>query len=441
MCAEQLEARQRALCEECRARASELPEAEREVHKAQGRLVKLLLVQGHYDAAMDELSALVMAIDASLGVTDEFAKDALRELLVMHGMYRSAEARETICTTEQWQAALRHRVDVCLQSARGDADATAGATELEHLQSLPQAVLVALNHALQDLVKLRGNDFESLMTMWTMAAQAWENACSASAEPDPERHWNALERARAMRLDTLATLHYLKFDEARQPEYEAALIEQLALISTMLSHPSPHRYLEAMGRGRVNSLSGRQGVLSLLLAQTQMKSGRCDEARRLAQKLVDDGDGSPLVRARAMVLLAASSLAEAATAAQSEDESSRAAALSRAEPLLSRASVLLTGMLEEEVHFSYWGRDISYGAVALEWEELWTCFTMHEFVLVGLGHEEAAGVVQARRLSMFDGWETGEEGEEGEEGDEHGEGGGEEEREGEEGEAATRELQ
>ena len=182
---DEVEARQKALLHERKAAVCQSNDnSARETYHVRGRLVVVLLVQGKFDAAMDELIGLTTEIEKTLGVIDRLAKNARNMLQRLNGRLRNVEG-ELICTAEQMEAVLRNRIAACQRSAQGGTEAT---DLVEDFQTLPEMVLYRLTDTAERLVNMLVDkrrsvgEIESAARLVARAGRALVNVVSTSAD-------------------------------------------------------------------------------------------------------------------------------------------------------------------------------------------------------------------------------------------------------------------
>ena len=348
---------------------------------------------------------LIPSID--LDVTDRLFDDVNGCYGILHLKYRSADAKETIVSTSCLEAFLRHGVSAC---------------ERQYSRDHPEAEKYrdALIKATEELTKLlveanRKDDAESVARLCVATAKAALDAVSASNVHDDNWKRHDLEMAIHHYSRALRLLQAILQDEA---EYEASLVEYIAALTAYIELPTETSHFNWNGVSVGVAFLNLRFEAQLNLAVLRMKIGKHAEAQNLAQTLVDS-KASPLIRARAMILFAGSKMVQAKQehASSSEDIETGPAwarAAEEVEPLVSRACVLFSGVLNEEIECRIWG------AEQADWEELYECLNMHGHILHRLGREEEEANV-AKKLEEFERWydeeSEDEDEEQGEEGD------------------------
>jgi hypothetical protein len=381
---------------------------------AHGRLLCLLLAQSKWDDANAELCEL----SASADMTDPIAND-VNFVMSLRYCFRDADAKEPILTQGCEEAVLRH---------------TVAAFQRQYTPDHPQAakILRALCDASRALARF----------LLRTAADMGEAESMAGLCMSTSKNLLDLRRADGSDRDEVSHVLFLCTDsleirrevlhaeqkEARQQELEATLNELIVTLNAQLDlfkdeTPEPS-FRFRLAKSTVENRQGRRSEAELELAQLYKRKGNHAGARDLAQRIVSDSSSLPLVRARAMFLLAELHLSvyEQEPAAPLLDR------LAAAEPLTSRASQLFSGMLHDQIPCKVWA------SAALEWSELQIALQLQENVLYGLGRNAEAEDVARKYEGIFGAWDDEDESEgegEGGEGEGNGEGeGGEGESEG-----------
>ena len=356
---------------------------------AHGRLLGLLLTQGKWDEASAELCELSASVCASVDVTDTMADD-VEGVLTLRCMFRDADAKEPILTQGCEEAVLRHKVAAC---------------QRQYTPDNPQAakILLALSKASRDLARLL------LSTAADMGeAESMARLCASTAKTllavrraggnDRELVSDALleysfslqKLVEVLRCDAEQT-------EPRSQELEATLNELIVTLTAQLDLSNEEaleslpNYRRSLSESMIGGCQGRRSEAELELAVLYKRQGNHAGARDLAQRIVSDNRTLPLVRARAMLFLADFYV-------MPEDRELAAPLLDRlaaAEPLLSRACGLLSGILHDQISCKRWT------STALEWSELQSALQLHETVLYGLGREAEAADVARKYNEIF----------------------------------------
>ena len=387
---------------------------------AHGRLLCLLLAQSKWD----ETNAELCELSASADMTDEMVND-VKSVMILRNSFRDTDAKEPILTQGCEEAVLRH---------------TVAAFQRQYTPDHPQAakILQALCDASRALAIL-------LLTAADMCeAESMARLCLSTSKTLLD-----LRRADGSDRDEVSHVLFLCTDslelllkmlnaeknEARLQELETTLNELIVTFDAQLDlfkdeTLEPNYRTGWVAKSMVEYRHGRRSEAELELAQLYKRQGNHAGARDLAQRIVSDSSSLPLVRARAMLLLAELHLSvyEQEPAAPLLDR------LAAAEPLTSRASQLFSGMLHDQIPCKVWA------SAALQWSELQIALQLQENVLYGLGRNAEAEDVARKYEEIFGAWDDEDESEgegeggEGDGGEGEGEGGeGEGEGEGEEG--------
>ena len=417
---EPLETMQKARVAACKARrgadtTSGEGEGALDCLRAQARLCNLYMSQGKIDEAVAKMCELSAAVDEELGATHKLAKEVLEEIKHLRVMRRHPVGDERIVSTDEWETLLRRRIGTF------ERHLVAEGSEQE-LQTTRRGLVqaaVELAELLKDEKCRPSDEWESIAQLAVRNAQAWVDTCHASDAPVETR--DRLPRLLADQRLALEMVREATFDTAeRRNDFAAATTKVIALISQQLDYYASHAedFFDTQIRENLEEL---RRAAQLDLARVQEEMGRTAEARALAEMLIDDHTRSPLVRARAMALLASMHLHHHERQQDPDDGAllrlSRAALLA-AEPLLARATTLFIGMLRGEVSFEY------YGAHSLEWDELYSVLQHHVNVLGALGRNEESNEVcnKLRELCKLSGDEWDEEWDEDSHGGEEGDG-------------------
>ena len=378
---EKIEAMQRARLVMMRSTGAPVPAL-----LAHGRLLGLLLTQGKWDEASAELCELSASVSASVDVTADswqptLGDDVMSVLLLRH-LFRDADAKEPILTQGCEEAVLRHRVAACQRQYT-----------LDH----PQAarILLALNKASQDLATLLLStaadmgEAESMARLCATTAKALLGVRRAGGN-DRDLVSNALYEYSFSLQKLVEVLRCdAKQNEPRLQELEATLTELIVTLTALLDLSNDLSY----DKWKSDFHQGRRSEAELELAALYKRQGNYAGARDLAQRIVIDSSTSPLVRARAMLFLAVFH-----ATSEAEDKEPEAPLLDRlaaAEPLVSRACGLLSGILHDQIPCKQWT------STALKWSELQIALQLHENVLYGLGREAEAADVARKYDEIF----------------------------------------
>ena len=168
---ERIEALQRVKVDECLAEDSGASaDLARQALLTKGRLIALLLVQSKWDEANSLLMELIPSID--LDVTDRLFDDVNGCYDILHLKYRSADAKETIVSTNCQEAFLRHWVSACERQYSSDHP---------EAEKYRDALIKATTELTSFLVKAnRKDDAESVARLCVATAKAALDAVSAS---------------------------------------------------------------------------------------------------------------------------------------------------------------------------------------------------------------------------------------------------------------------
>ena len=262
---------------------------------AHGRLLCLLLAQSKWD----ETNAELCELSASADMTDEMVND-VKSVMILRNSFRDTDAKEPILTQGCEEAVLRH---------------TVAAFQRQYTPDHPQAakILRALCDASRALARFL------LRTAADMGeAESMARLCMSTSK-------NLLDLRRADGSDRDEVSHVLflctdsleirrevllnaEQNEAQQQELEATLTELIVTFNAQLDlfkdETLEHNFRFRQAKSMVEYRQGRRSEAELELAQLYKRQGNHAGARDLAQRIVSDSSSLPLVRARAMLLLA-----------------------------------------------------------------------------------------------------------------------------------------
>ena len=366
---------------------------------AHGRLLGLLVTQGKWDETSSGLCELSALVSASVDATDKLAEDVDMILALLRNKFRSVDGNEPILLLGCEETVFRHRVAACQQQYASDPQA-----------ARIQLLLIKASQDLTILLLSTAADVgeaESTARLCATTAKASLDALRASdVEQGKEHiHREKVDNGLLQYSSSLWQLTKVFRCDAdpngnRAQERVATLNELIVTLTARIDLPNNESLSLHMGRieeSTVASCQGQRFEAEFDLVVLRQDQGDSAGARLLAKRLVDDSSTLPLVRARAMCLLAMSGLEEA-DAAKAEGEEPAPPLLDRlaeAEPLLSRACVLFSGMLHDQISCRCYRGD------ALEWSELEAAFDAHARILHDLGRDAEAANVVSRCHEVF----------------------------------------